>query len=149
MKSIDFADDVIETTNETYKAFMKYFKDVSRKYSQEDNEKCFDKIVDLFKNYNRNKPSEFTAYLNCLKYDKFDDPIVVFPLRENNMEIFIENIVECNKANLLIIEWMYYLEKHNIEWFPFHLVGIGVRGDFNVIDFPPNKVDEISMIFRV
>lgn len=149
MRSIDFADEAIEITNEAYKFVMKHFKSISRNYSQESVEKCFDKIVNLFKNYDRNKPCEFYAYLNCIKNDKFDDPIVVFPLRKNDMETFIKDIVECDKSNLLIIEWMHYLKKHNIEWFPFHLVDIGKRGYFNDIEFPPNNVDEISMIFRV
>ena len=149
MKSIDFADEVIEVTNTICKDFTTHLKSISKNYSQVAIKKCFDKIVNLFENYDRNKPSEFSAYLNCLKDDKFDDPIVVFPLRENNMEIFIDNIIACDKDNLLIIEWMYYLEKNNIEWFPFHLVGIGKRGDFNNIDFSPNKENEISIIFRV
>ena len=149
MKSIDFADEVIETTNETYKKFMKQFKNISRNYSQESVEKCFDRIVNLFKNYDRNKPCEFNAYLNCIKNDKFDNPVVVFPLRENDMETFIEDIVECDKSNLLIFEWTHYLKKHDIEWFPFHLVDIRKRGDFNDIEFPPNNVNEISIIFYV
>ena len=147
MKTIKFIDEVIRYNDKEFEINCEKIKARPTNYSYTNIFECFDKIVDLFNNYDPDTESEFTAFFNCYRYrNQLHDPLIIFPLKENDMKKYIQNIFSCYMHHLLIVEWENYLKSKEIKELPFKLIGLG-----NSIDFKAKIIDsdDIALIFSV
>lgn len=149
METIKFIDEIIESNEKALQlGYEKHcIKPRDTCYSYTNIFECFDKIIKLFKNYDPNTESEFTAFFNCYRYrDQFHDPLIIFPLKENGMEKYKCNIFKCYMNRLLIVEWENYLKFKEIKELPFKLINLGSSIDFTVKIMDS---DDIALIFSV
>lgn len=149
METIKFIDEIIESNEKTFQfGYEKHhIKPRDTCYSYTNIFECFDKIVNLFNDYDPNVECEFTAFFNGYKYrNQFHDPLIIFPLKENKMEEYKYNIFKCYMRHLLIVEWENYLKSKGIKELPFKLINLGSSIDFTakIIDS-----DDIALIFSV
>lgn len=134
MESIDFIDEAIKTViiNERLPKTLDGF--LKSKYDSKKVHECFDKIVEMVKNYNKEKPAEFTAIFNCYKYrNNLHESIVSFPLFNNSLEQYIGDIENCDMTRMLVIEWEEYLKSKGMENFPMKLIAFAPWTDFTVV----------------
>ena len=149
METIKFIDEVIESNEKEFQFSheTRIIKPRAIYYSYTNIFECFDKIINLFNNYDPNTKSEFTAYFDCYKYrNHFHDPLIVFPLKQNKMEKYKQNIFNCYKHYLLIVEWENYLKSKEIKELPYKLINLGSSIDFTAKIIDP---DDIALIFSV
>ena len=86
-------------------------------------------------------------FFNCYRYrNQFHYPLIIFPLKENKMEKYKQNICTCYIHHLLIVEWENYLKSKEIKELPFKLISLGESIHFTtkIIDN-----DDIALIFSV
>ena len=149
METIKFIDNVIQSNDEEFKfAHEKQtIKPRDTCYSYTNIFECFDKIVNLFKNYDPNTKSNFTAFLDCYRHrNHFHDPLIIFPLKQNKMEKYKQNIFNCYIHHLLIVEWENYLKSKEIKELPFKLINLCNSIDLTAKIMDP---DDIALIFSV
>ena len=147
METIKFIDEIIRYNDKEFEINCEKIKARPTNYSCTNIFECFDKIVNLFNNYDPDTESEFTAFFNFYRYrDQLHDPLIIFPLKENGMKKYIQNIFSCYMYHLLIVEWENYLKSKEIKELPFKLIGLG-----NSIDFKAKIIDsdDIALIFSV
>ena len=147
METIKFIDEIIKHNDKELEFNREKTKARESIYSYTNIFECFDKIVNLFNNYDPDTESEFTAFFNCYRYrNQFHDPLIIFPLKENKMEKYKQNIFICYTHHLLIVEWENYLKSKEIKELPFKLISLG-----EFIDFTTKIMDndDIALIFSV
>ena len=139
MESIDFIDEAItKVINERLPKSLDGF--LRSRYDSKPVHECFDKIVEMVKNYDSEKPAEFTAIFNHYKYrNNIHESIVSFPLFKNGLERYIGAIKKCNTNRMLVIEWEDYLKSKGMENFPMKLIAFAPWTDFTSVPYEKEK----------
>ena len=147
METIKFIDEIIKHNDKEFEFNREKTKARETIYNYTNIFECFDKIINLFNNYDPDTESDFTAFFNCYRHrDQFHDPLIIFPLKENKMEKYKQNIFTCYIHHLLIVEWENYLKSKEIKELPFKLISLGEFIDFTVKIMDS---DDIALIFSV
>lgn len=149
METVKFIDEIIQSNNRKYEFCHEKQKIKMRDYCYNYTNifECFDKIVNLFNNYDPNVECEFTAFFDGYKYrNHFHDPLIIFPLKENKMYEYRQDIFSCYIHQLLIVEWENYLKSKEIKELPFKLINLGRFDDFTakIMDY-----NDMALIFSV
>lgn len=147
METIKFIDEIIQTNEKEFEFYHEKIKVKGVCYNCMTIFECFDKIVNLFISYDPDTKSEFTAYFDCYKPRRhFHDPLIIFPLNENGMKEFKEDIVQCFEHYMLIVEWENYLKAKGIKELPFKLINLAFYNECvaKIMDH-----DDIALVFSV
>ena len=149
METIKFIDEIIQTNEKAFQfSYEKqHIKPRDICYNYMNIFECFDKIVNLFMDYDPNTESEFTAYFDCYKYrNNFHDPLIIFPLKENKMKKYNTDFFSCYMHHLLVVEWENYLKSKEIKKLPFKLISLAFCNDCTakIMDR-----DDIALVFAV
>jgi len=150
METIKFIDEIIESNDKEFELQCKIGLHNVRVncYNYMNIFECFDKIVNLFNNYDPNVECGFTAFFNCYKYrNNFHDPLIIFPLKENKMEKYVKDIIRCHFHHLLVVEWENYLKSKEIKELPFKILNLGFSKEMTVKEVM--DPDDVALIFNV